>query len=149
MQVLSSVDATGSYTSSNELANQLYRNITNSTTSNYISIPTDCPQRNERMGWTGDAQIFALSGSYVADTYNFMDQWMNSVRADSGETGMSSQYSPAFVAYEPGAESIEHTGQSFGITWNALAVTVPYNQYIQTGRLEIVEENIDNIIGVL
>ena len=149
MQVLSSVDATGSYTSSNELANQLYRNITNSTTSNYISIPTDCPQRNERMGWTGDAQIFALSGSYVADTYNFMDQWMNSVRADSGETGMSSQYSPAFVAYEPGAESIEHTGQSFGITWNALAVTVPYNQYIQTGRLEIVEENIDNIYAYM
>lgn len=145
MQVLSSLDATGTYHSSNELANQLYRNITNSTTSNYISIPTDCPQRNERMGWTGDAQIFALSGSYVADTYNFMGQWMNSVRADSGENGMSAQYSPAFVQYNPEDASIEHNGQSFGITWNSLAVSIPYHLYMQTGRKTILEENRENI----
>jgi len=104
MQVLSSLDANAEYESSNELTNQLFTNITNSTTSNYISIPTDCPQRDERMGWTGDAQIFALSGSYVADTYNFMRQWMDTVRADCGETGMSSQYCPAFVTYDPEAD---------------------------------------------
>lgn len=145
MQVLSSLDTTATYTSSNELANQLFTNITNSTTSNYISIPTDCPQRNERMGWAGDAQIFALTGSYVADTYNFMEQWMDSVRADTAEDGMSTQYSPAFEKYELTDEAIVHEGQSFGITWNALAVTVPYNLYMQTGRLDIVEENIENI----
>ena len=116
MQVLSSLDATGTYESSNELTNQLYKNIVNSTTSNYISIPTDCPQRNERMGWTGDAQIFALTGSYVADTYNFLDVWMDSVRADCGETGMSAQFTPAYIQYAPEDEAIEHKGQSFGIT---------------------------------
>jgi alpha-L-rhamnosidase len=146
MQVLSSLDATAEYESSNELANQLFTNITNSTTSNYISIPTDCPQRNERMGWTGDAQIFALSGSYIADTYNFMRQWMDTVRADCGETGMSSQYCPAFVTYDPEADdTITHNGQSFGITWNCLVVTIPYNLYMQTGKLDIVKDNIDNI----
>lgn len=145
MQVLSSLDATGTYESSNELTNQLYKNITNSTTSNYISIPTDCPQRNERMGWTGDAQIFALTGSYVADTYNFLDVWMDSVRADCGETGMSAQFTPAFIQYEPEDETIEHNGQSFGITWNSLVVTIPYNLYMQTGRMELLEENKDNI----
>lgn len=145
MQVLSSLDATGTYESSNELTNQLYRNIVNSTTSNYISIPTDCPQRNERMGWTGDAQIFALTGSYVADTYNFLDVWMDSVRADCGETGMSAQFTPAFIQYEPGDEAIEYKGQSFGITWNSLVVTIPYNLYMQTGRREILEENKENI----
>ncbi|MCR4903106.1 MAG: glycoside hydrolase family 78 protein [Butyrivibrio sp.] len=146
MQVLSSLDATGTYESSNELANQLYKNITNSTTSNYISIPTDCPQRNERMGWTGDAQIFALTGSYVSDTYNFMETWMDSVRADSGENGMSAQYSPSLTAYDVTTEDlIEHKGMSFGITWNAVAVTVPYNLYMQTGRKDIIEDNKENI----
>lgn len=149
MDVLSSLDATGTYESSNELTNQLYKNIVNSTTSNYISIPTDCPQRNERMGWTGDAQIFALTGSYIADTYNFLEQWMDSVRADSGETGMSSQYSPAYIQYTDEDETIPHNGQSFGITWNCLAVTIPYNLYMQTGRKEIVAENIDNIYAYI
>lgn len=145
MQVLSSLDATGTYESSNELTNQLYKNIVNSTTSNYISIPTDCPQRNERMGWTGDAQVFALTGSYVADTYNFLDVWMDSVRADCGETGMSAQFTPAFIQYAPEDDTIEHKGQSFGITWNSLVVTIPYNLYMQTGRKEILEANKDNI----
>jgi len=149
MLVLSSLDATATYDSSNELANRLFQNVCNSTTSNYISIPTDCPQRNERMGWVGDAQVFALSGSYVADTYDFLDQWMDSVRASSGENGMSKQYVPAFDTYTVGDETITHKGQSFGITWNALIVTIPYNLYMQTGRLAIVEANYDNICAYL
>ncbi len=147
MQVLSSLDASASYESSNELTNQLFRNITNSTTSNYLSIPTDCPQRDERMGWTGDAQVYALSASYIADTANFMRQWMDTVRADCGEeTGLSSQYCPAFVNYDPENDDvIPHNGQSFGITWNCLVVTIPYNIYMQTGNLGIVQDNIENI----
>ncbi len=146
MKVLSSLDAAATYESSNELTNQLFTNIVNSTTSNYISLPTDCPQRDERMGWTGDAQVFALSGSYVADTYNFMRQWMDTVRADCGPTGLSSQYCPAFVNYDLEEDDvIPHNGQSFGITWNCLVVTIPYNLYLQTGNLGIVQDNIDNI----
>lgn len=145
MQVLSSLDATATYASSNELTNQLFRNIVNSTTSNYLSLPTDCPQRDERMGWTGDAQVYALSASYVADTYNFMRQWMDTVRADCGPTGLSSQYCPAFVNYNPEEDTIPHKGQSFGITWNCLVVTIPYNLYLQTGDLSILRDNIDNI----
>ncbi len=149
MQVLSSLDPTATYASSNELANQLFTNIQNSTSSNYISIPTDCPQRNERMGWTGDAQVFALTGIYMADTYGFMDQWMDTVRAGSGENGMSEQYAPAFAAYTAEDDEIAHNGKSFGITWNALAVTIPYNLYMQTGKKAIVEENIDNIYAYM
>ena len=146
MKVLSSLDATASYESSNELTNRLFKNIVNSTTGNYLSIPTDCPQRDERMGWTGDAQVYALSATYVADTLNFMRQWMDTVRADCGETGMSSQYCPAFVAYDiDHDDAVPHKGQSFGITWNCLVVTIPYNLYLQTGDLGIVRDNIDNI----
>lgn len=150
MLVLSSLDSTAEYETSNELANQLFQNIVNSTNSNYISLPTDCPQRNERMGWTGDAQIFALSASYIADTYEFMRQWMNSVRSDTGETGISSQYSPAFVSYDlEEDDEITHNGQSFGITWNCLVVTIPYNLYIQTGKTSIIEDNADIIYAYL
>ncbi|MBO6059302.1 MAG: family 78 glycoside hydrolase catalytic domain, partial [Bacteroidaceae bacterium] len=146
MQVLSSLDASATYESSNALVNQLFANIVNSTTSNYLSLPTDCPQRDERMGWTGDAQVYALSASYVADTYNFMRQWMDTVRADCGkDTGLSSQYCPAFVNYDPAADTIPHKGQSFGITWNALVVTIPYNLYMQTGDPAILRDNIGNI----
>lgn len=148
-QVLSSIDVTSSYESSNTLANRLYQNIVNSTTSNYISIPTDCPQRNERLGWTGDAQIFALSGSYIADTYNFIDQWLDSVRADSGTNGMSTQYSPSYTDYNKEDDHINHNGKSFGITWNCLIVTIPYNLYQQTGRTDIVESNIDTIYAYM
>ena len=146
MKVLSSLDATATYDSSNELVNRLFQNIVNSTTGNYLSIPTDCPQRDERMGWTGDAQVYALSASYVADTYAFMRQWMDTVRADCGETGMSSQYCPAFVAYDIDADDVvPHKGQSFGITWNCLVVTIPYNLYMQTGDTAILRDNIENI----
>ena len=145
-QVLSSLDASASYESSNPLANRLFANIVNSTTSNYISLPTDCPQRDERLGWTGDAQVFALSGSYVADTYPFMRQWMETVRADCGETGLSSQFCPAYVNYDVENDAaITHKGQSFGITWNCLVVTIPYNLYEQTGDLAVVRDNIENI----
>ena len=146
MKVLSSLDATATYESSNALTNRLFGNIVNSTTGNYLSIPTDCPQRDERMGWTGDAQVYALSATYVADTYDFMRQWMDTVRADCGDTGMSSQYCPAFVAYDiDHDEAVPHKGQSFGITWNCLVVTIPYNLYMQTGDIAIVRDNIDNI----
>lgn len=146
MKVLSSLEAAAAYETSSELTNRLFANIVNSTTGNYLSIPTDCPQRDERMGWTGDAQVYALSASYAADTYNFMRQWMDTVRADCGPTGLSSQYCPAFVQYDPeNDETIPHNGQSFGITWNCLVVTIPYNLYIQTGDTAIVKDNLENI----
>ncbi len=146
MKVLSSLEPAATYESSNELTNRLFRNIVNSTLGNYLSLPTDCPQRDERLGWTGDAQVYALSASYVADTLPFMRQWMDTVRADCGETGLSSQYCPAFVNYDAvNDDTIPHKGQSFGITWNCLVVTIPYSLYLQTGDLGIVRDNIENI----
>jgi len=146
MKVLSSLDATASYESSNALVNRLFANVVNSTIGNYLSLPTDCPQRDERMGWTGDAQVYALSAAYLADTYPFMRQWMDTVRADCGETGLSSQYCPAFVPYDIDADdTVPHNGQSFGITWNCLVVTIPYNLYMQSGDTAILSDNIENI----
>ena len=78
--VLSSIDNTATYDSSNELVNRLFLNGQNSEASNYITLPTDCPQRNERMGWMGDANVYALAGSYNANTYQFLRQWLDTVQ---------------------------------------------------------------------
>ena len=64
--------------------NQLFKNIQRSQLGNFFTIPTDCPQRNERMGWTGDAQAYTRTGIYNANTQNFYRQWMVALRADQG-----------------------------------------------------------------
>ena len=81
LKKLSSVEVTAAYDSSNELANRLFKNVQNSQTSNFFSLPTDCPQRNERLGWTGDAQVFSKAASYNADVYNLYRNWLRTLRA--------------------------------------------------------------------
>ena len=70
-----------------ELANQLFRNIQRSQLGNFFTIPTDCPQRNERMGWTGDAQAYTRTATYNSDVRNFFRQWMVALRNDQGIGG--------------------------------------------------------------
>ena len=143
--VISSIDNTAAYDSSNELVNRLFLNGQNSEASNYITLPTDCPQRNERMGWMGDANVYALAGSYNADTYQFLRQWLNCVRESQGEDGMTSHTSPNYPSYDAETGSVEVGGMSFGITWNSAIVFIPYYLYQQYGDTTIIDENIDAI----
>lgn len=140
--VLSSQPMTATYESSNELTNRLFANVQNSQTSNFLSLPTDCPQRNERMGWLGDAQIFSMAASYNADVYNFYRQWLASVRAEQDETGNIPVYAPS---YDTVTEEGVQLNSAFwdGTSWKCAIATIPYNMYIQTGRTEIIEDNMD------
>lgn len=75
--VLSSVTPeAGDFSSGNEMINQLYRNIVRTQKANYVDVPTDCPQRDERMGWTGDAQIYIRTATYNADIAAFHQKWL-------------------------------------------------------------------------
>ena len=143
--VLSSIDNTATYDSSNELVNRLFLNGQNSEASNYITLPTDCPQRNERMGWMGDANVYALAGSYNADTYQFLRQWLNSVRQSQGEDGMTTHTVPNYPSYDPETGVVNISGMSFGITWNSAIVFIPYFLYEQYGDTTILDENMDAI----
>ncbi|MDC7287522.1 glycoside hydrolase family 78 protein [Blautia schinkii] len=143
--VLSSIDNTATYDSSNELVNRLFLNGQNSEASNYITLPTDCPQRNERMGWMGDANVYALAGSYNADTYQFLRQWLNCVRQSQGGDGMTSHTSPNYPSYDPETGVVNVGGMSFGITWNSAIVFIPYFLYQQYGDTTIIDENMDAI----
>lgn len=140
-EVISSVNMTGTYDSSNDLVNRLFMNVQNSQTSNFLSLPTDCPQRNERLGWTGDAQVFSMAASYNADVYNFYRNWLKSLRACQRKDGSLPVYAPTAEPRED-----EYSGSGFsGVSWDAALTVIPYNMYMQTGNAAIIEDNIEAI----
>lgn len=120
--------------------NQLFSNIQRSQLGNFMSIPTDCPQRNERMGWTGDAQAFSRTSTYNADTLNFFRQWMVALRNDQGGNGSIGSTVPEFSTSDPKENT---TSFADGTTWAAAICMVPWQMYTQYGDTVIVEENMD------
>ncbi|MCM8608541.1 MULTISPECIES: alpha-L-rhamnosidase [Lactiplantibacillus] len=86
--VLSSkMQVTGSFKTDNEKLNRLEKNIEWSLKANFFDIPTDCPQRDERLGWTGDAQIFAPTASFLVNTQGFFKKWLKDVALDQADQG--------------------------------------------------------------
>ncbi|WP_270739381.1 family 78 glycoside hydrolase catalytic domain [Massilioclostridium coli] len=148
--VLSSIETTATYDSSNALANRLFKNVQNSQTSNFLSLPTDCPQRNERMGWTGDAQVFSRAATYNADVYNFYRQWLVTLRDSQGENGSLPVTAPSYGKVTDGEVQVGHPGSGFmGISWDAALTLIPWQLYRQYGNTGIIEENIDAIYSYL
>ena len=110
--------------------NRLVSNILWTQRSNYLSVPTDCPQRDERHGWTGDAQVFCEAASFVADTTGIFRKWMGDLRDSEWEPGATSVVSP------PGT-----WWQAFRLGWSDALVIVPYRVWRQFGDRRIVREN--------
>lgn len=93
--VLSSVDRLAShYESSNERVNKLWHNIVWSTYANFFSIPTDCPQRNERLGWAGDISVFSRTATYSADVSQFLRRYLRAMRDVQREDGRFPDVAP-------------------------------------------------------
>jgi alpha-L-rhamnosidase len=84
----------GDFETSNPMLNRLFQNVAWSTRANYFEIPTDCPQRDERMGWTGDAQVFIRSGTYFMDAASFFTAWLATLNDDVDSRGAYPNYSP-------------------------------------------------------
>ena len=76
MALYSDYEGTGSIQTGNELVNQLISNVEWGMKDNFLDVPTDCPQRDERMGWTGDTQVFSGTACYLADTYAFYRKYL-------------------------------------------------------------------------
>lgn len=113
----------------NELVNKLISNTLWGQRSNYLSIPTDCPQRNERLGWTADTQVFAETGSFFANTPSFFHKWMRDLIDSQGETG-------GF----PGVAPLSQYGNDMTrLGWSDAGVIVPWTIWKQFGDKEIVE----------
>lgn len=140
---LSTIDTTSTYEGSNPLANRLFLNVQNSERSNFLSLPTDCPQRNERMGWTGDAQVFSIAASYNADVYNIYREWLRMLRAEQRFDGRIPVFAPTFEATPASAEEGGMTWAWQGISWDAALMVIPYNMWQMTGNTAILADNVD------
>ena len=83
----SDMEFTGQLTTSNKLINQLQQNIQWGQRGNFLDVPTDCPQRDERLGWTGDAQAFFNTAGFNMDVKNFFDKWLIDLNLDQRSDG--------------------------------------------------------------
>lgn len=141
-RLLSSIDISAEYESSNPLVNRLFRNIANSQRSNFLSLPTDCPQRNERLGWTGDAQIFSTAAACNADVYAFYRQWLQTLRDDQFPNGALPVFAPSFRQAYPDRWVLDANMFFCGVTWDAAILLIPWNLYRMTGKTGILRENL-------
>lgn len=130
------------------LVNQLFKNIQRSQLGNFFTIPTDCPQRNERMGWTGDAQAYTRTATYNSDVLNFFRQWMVSLRADQG-IGSTTEVPGGIGSTVPTYNQTDDTNFADGTTWAAAICMVPWQLYSQYGNTQIIEENIEPMMNWL
>jgi len=152
--VLSSAEIpTGTYTATTTdntgvLVNQLFKNIQRSQLGNMLTIPTDCPQRNERMGWTGDAQAYTRTGTYNGNTHNFNRQWMVALRADQG-IGSDTEAPGGIGSTVPTYNKSDDTSFADGTTWSAAVCMVPWQLYTQYGDTQIISENIEAMMDWL
>lgn len=111
--------------------NKFIQNVYWGQLSNYLSVPTDCPQRNERIGWTADTQVFAEAASFNADVYDFLCKWMRDMRDSQHVNGSFPCVAP-FAQYGNG----DHL-----LGWADAGVIVPYTMWKQFGDPRIVREN--------
>ncbi|WP_396600660.1 family 78 glycoside hydrolase catalytic domain [Algibacter sp. R77976] len=132
----SDFDENGTFTSSHEKLNQLQSNIVWGLRGNFFDIPTDCPQRDERMGWTGDAQVFGPTSIFNADVYKFWASWMQSVRESQYENG-----GIPFVV----PDVLYNNKVSAG--WGDVCTIIPWKIYYRTGDKTILEENFETMKG--
>ncbi len=125
----SDMQPTGTFTSSNVLINQLQHNIQWGQKGNFLDVPTDCPQRDERLGWTGDAQVFSRTASFNMNVNNFMDKWTKDIAADQFRNGSIPFVIPNVLG--------EGAGGSTG--WADVSTIIPWNMYLAYGDKRILE----------
>jgi alpha-L-rhamnosidase len=133
--VASDQPRTGEFACSNPLLNQLYKNINRSHISNMHSVPTDCPQRDERCGWMGDAYIFAQTSIYNRNMAAFYNKWMIDILDAQSARGTFPDIAPHPFAYE------KHFTNAPG--WADAALQIPYTLYLNYGDTEIMEKHFD------
>ena len=127
---------TGTVTTGNELVNKLISNTVWGQRSNYLSVPTDCPQRNERLGWTADTQVFSETGTFFANTRAFFHKWMRDMRDTQSPQG-------GFPGVAPLAQYGAFDNDMMRLGWSDAGVIVPWVVWKQFADEQIVNENWD------
>ncbi|MDR6880645.1 family 78 glycoside hydrolase catalytic domain [Bacillus sp. 3255] len=143
----SEMPETGKLVTNDDMVNRLYANITWGQRGNFLSVPTDCPQRDERLGWTGDAQIFARTAAYNMNVSRFFTKYMQDVID-------SQQPSGAFTDVAPDAGWIRHKMWNTNLNWFApdnagwgdAGVIIPWTLYVMYGDTRILTKHFDAMV---
>ena len=126
----SDMEPTGEFSCSDPLINQLQHNIQWGQKGNFLDVPTDCPQRDERLGWTGDAQAFHRTAAYNMNVNNFFAKWLKDVAADQLENGSV----PFVIPNVLGQNSAGSAG------WADVATIIPWQTYLLYGDKRVIEQ---------
>ncbi len=137
IRISTKMEQTLEFTSSNKKLNTLIENVKRGQRSNFIDVPTDCPQRDERLGWTADTQVFAATASYNAETYSFYKKFMRDMAYDQAV-----YYDGEFPMYSP---SLKGTSGVGGAVWSDAGVIVPWTLYRFYADSELLRKHYDGI----
>ncbi len=130
------------FTSASDLVNRLVLNTVWSQRGNFIEVPTDCPQRDERLGWTGDAQVFAGTALYLADAGDFLIKYVRDIMSDQREDGAVPHVVP-----DPTRQQPEFYQGFFGSTgWGDAIAVIPWQIYLHYGNEAILREALPSMV---
>ena len=132
--VHSDIRRTGYFECSDEAVNRLFKNIIWGQKGNFLDVPTDCPQRDERLGWTGDAQVFVRTASLNFDVKRFFKKWLHDLTADQGRDGCVPHVVPNIFDDMGGSSA-----------WSDAAVICPWEIYRTYGDKAVLEEQFDSM----
>lgn len=132
----SDMKRTGDFVCGNEKINQLYHNIIWGQKGNFVDVPTDCPQRDERLGWTGDAQVFVKTAAINFDVEKFFEKWLADLAAGQYEDGGVFWLVPTNNCYYP---------ENVSSAWGDAATICPWEIYMAYGNKKILENQFDSM----
>ncbi len=129
----SDMKRTGWFECSSPMLNQLYHNIVWGQKGNFLDVPTDCPQRDERLGWTGDAQVFVRTAAYNFQVERFFRKWLHDIRADQLKNGAVPHVIPNVL------------GEDTSAAWGDASVICPWQIYLAYGNVQVLEDQFDSM----
>src|SRR5271157_552765 len=132
--VHSAMQPSSTFETSSEMLNKLHHNIIWGQKGNFLDVPTDCPQRDERLGWTGDAEVFARTASFNHDTAGFYTKWLKDLALDQQDDGAVPYVIPDVLTHNT------RKGGSASAGWADVSTVVPWTVYLSYGDRRILEE---------
>ncbi len=133
MVIHSDMEPAGTFTCSDSLINQLQHNILWGLKGNFLDVPTDCPQRDERLGWTGDAQVFAPTACFNMNTATFYTKWLKDLAADQAADGMIPHVIPNLL------------GGGGATGWADAGVVIPWVVYLNYGDVSVLQNQYESM----
>ncbi|MDM7883578.1 family 78 glycoside hydrolase catalytic domain [Curtobacterium sp. RHCKG23] len=145
VQVGSDLHRTGTFASSHELLDTFHDNVVRGMQGNFLSVPTDCPQRDERLGWTGDIAAFAPTAAYLFDTKAFLEDWLRDVWLEQQHAdGVIPFVVPDVLKYSPAEDFGKPDATA---VWSDAGVWVPWTLYQAYGDTTVLAEQFDSMVA--